>query len=259
MATRRPPSASRASADDTWRSAASVRRRSTLASAENGGFISTTVGVTPGSRWSSIRAASKRVTPTSGKRWPSRPARVSASSFRTSEAPASSAKMASSPVPADGSRTWSEGDDRCSRARDKCQRNRRGELLQLLALDGAPRVAGEQPRHPGEHRQQRGGRSGARRHGAAELAQEQHRGRLAGVVGALPVPAALGVGGADGVLHRGAKNRRIDRVSAFEGGQQQPGGVDEGGRAGRCVGHRGAGRGKGCRGGGGRRHDGSLG
>jgi hypothetical protein len=51
-------SASRASADDTWRSAASVRRRSTLARAENGGFISTTVGVTPGSRWSAIRSRS---------------------------------------------------------------------------------------------------------------------------------------------------------------------------------------------------------
>jgi hypothetical protein len=151
------------------------------------------------------------------------------------------------------------GDNRRGRARDEGQRNRRRELLQLLALDRAPRVAGEQPRHPGEHRQQRGGRSGARRHGAAVLAQEQHRGRLAGVVGALPVPAALRVGGADGVLHRGAKDRRIDRLSALEGGQQQPGGVDEGGGAGRCVGHGGAGRGKGCRGGGGRRHDGSLG
>jgi len=50
MAMSRPLSASRASADDTCRSAASVRHRSTLASAENGGFIGATVGVTPGSR-----------------------------------------------------------------------------------------------------------------------------------------------------------------------------------------------------------------
>jgi hypothetical protein len=56
-----------------------------------------------------------------------------------------------------------------------------------------------------------------------------------------------------------SENRHVDRVSAFEDGQQQPGGVDDGGRAGWCVGHRGAGRGKGSRGGGGRRHDGSLG
>jgi hypothetical protein len=61
------------------------------------------------------------------------------------------------------------------------------------------------------------------------------------------------------VLHRGAKSRRIDWVPAFEGGQQQAGGVDEGGRAGRCAAQGGAGRDKDSRGGGSRRHDGSLG
>ena len=50
IATRRPPSASRASADEMWRNAASAMRRSTLATAENGGFISTTLGVMPASR-----------------------------------------------------------------------------------------------------------------------------------------------------------------------------------------------------------------
>ena len=242
MATRRPPSARRASADDTWRSAASVRRRSTLASAENGGFISTTVGVTPASRWSSIWAASKRVTPTSGKRWPSRPARVSASSFRTSEAPASSAKMASSPVPADGSSTWSAGAIAAAVLADERQRERRGELLERLALLGAARVAGEQPRHLGQHRQQRGGRSGARGHGAAELAQEQHGGRLAGVVGALPVPAAL----RSRSRRRPAPSRREARAASIgcprsRAGSSSRAAWNEGGRAGGSVGRSGRG------------------
>jgi hypothetical protein len=40
----------RASAEAIWRYAASAMRPSTLAIAENGGFISTTLGVTAGSR-----------------------------------------------------------------------------------------------------------------------------------------------------------------------------------------------------------------
>ena len=60
-------------------------------------------------RWSSICAASNRDVVTPGKRWVSNPARVSASSLRTSAPPASSARMASRPVPADGSSTRSAG------------------------------------------------------------------------------------------------------------------------------------------------------
>jgi hypothetical protein len=41
---------------------ASAIRRSTFASAENGGFIKTTLGTTAASRWSSTWAASNRVT-----------------------------------------------------------------------------------------------------------------------------------------------------------------------------------------------------
>jgi len=50
IATKRPPSGSRARADAMCRKAASAMRRSTLAMAEKGGFISTTLGVTPASR-----------------------------------------------------------------------------------------------------------------------------------------------------------------------------------------------------------------
>ena len=109
MATRRPPSARRARAERTWRRMVSAMRRSTWAIAENGGFISTTLGRTPAPRWSSICAASNRVTGMLGKRRASRPARVSASSLSMSAPPASSARMASRPVPAEGSSTRSAG------------------------------------------------------------------------------------------------------------------------------------------------------
>jgi hypothetical protein len=50
IATRRPPSRSRARAEVTWRSAASAMRRSTFAIAEKGGFIRTTLGAILASR-----------------------------------------------------------------------------------------------------------------------------------------------------------------------------------------------------------------
>ena len=109
MVTSRPPGARRASAEATWRKAASRMRPSTWAMTENGGFISTTVGTRQGSRWSSIWAASKRVTERAGKREESRPARISASSLTRSVPPAISARMARSPVPAEGSSTRSAG------------------------------------------------------------------------------------------------------------------------------------------------------
>ena len=92
----------------------------------------------------------------------------------------------------------------------------RGELLECLALLGAPGVAGQQARDLCQHRQQGGGRPSAGGHGAAELAQEQDGRGLAGFVGALPVPAALGIRCADGLLHRGAQHRGIDQAAMFE-------------------------------------------
>ena len=50
MATSRPPGASRASAEATCRKAASGLRPATWVIAENGGFITTTEGKSPGSR-----------------------------------------------------------------------------------------------------------------------------------------------------------------------------------------------------------------
>ena len=54
-------------------------------------------------------AASNRVVEMAGKICPRMPARLSANSLRTREAPASSARTARWPVPADGSSTTSAG------------------------------------------------------------------------------------------------------------------------------------------------------
>src|SRR4051812_3281208 len=105
MATNRPPSARRASAEATCFTTAPATRPSMLGDTENGGFINTTLGRTPAGRWSWICSALCRETGAVANSRSSRPARVGASSFSASVAPASSAKIANSPVPAEGSCT----------------------------------------------------------------------------------------------------------------------------------------------------------
>jgi hypothetical protein len=82
---------------------------SILGEAEKGGFISTTLGRIAGSSRSWICSALWRVTVTSRNKRPSNPVRVSAISLSASRAFASSAKIASKPVPAEGSSTRSAG------------------------------------------------------------------------------------------------------------------------------------------------------
>ena len=132
-------------------------------------------------------------------------------------------------------------------------------MLEGLALFGAARVAREQVRHLRQHLQQRGGRRGARGHGAAEPPQEQDGRRLAGVVGALPIPRAFGIAAAECLLHRSAEPRGIDPSSTFKVRKQQLRGVQQGGRMIGSFGRTGEERGSGSRDSGGRRHEGSLG
>src|SRR3546814_10626729 len=104
--------------------------------------------------------------------------------------------------------------DRGGGAGRKSKGDRRREVLKRLALFGAAGVSGEKARDLGQHRQRGGGRSGLGAKGRAELAQEQDRRRLAGVVGGLPVPGTGGVGGAEDGLHRGTQHERVaDRTS----------------------------------------------
>jgi hypothetical protein len=63
-------------------------------------------------------------------------------------------------------------------------------------------------------------------HDRAELAHEQHGRRLAGVVGRLPVPGAGRIGAAEGVLHGGAQDDRIDAATAFEVREKKMSGGD---------------------------------
>ena len=143
-------------------------------------------------------------------------------------APASSAKMASSPVPAEGSSTTIGGRDRGGRGGDE---GRARSAWRTAAAPGSPRsgaYAWAEARRPcasiGSTPRRR---RGLRADGWAELAQEQDRRRLAGVVGGLPVPGAGGVGAAEGALHGGAQCDRVDALAAFEMRQKKPRGVSE--------------------------------
>ena len=152
------------------------------------------------------------------------------------------------------------GRDRGGGAGREAERDRRRELLKRLALLGAARVGGKKARDLGQHRQHGGRRSCPRAHGGAELAQEQDGRRLAGVVGGLPVPGAIGVGTAEGGDHGCAERRCVDTLAAFEMGKDDPRGMSQrvgGRRSGRRDRER---RGReGGRGSGIRRHEGNLG
>ena len=113
IVTSRPPGGSIEAAERTWRRSASRVVRSTPGVAENGGFISTTVGRTSCSR-SAMDSALNAVTTACGNSRVSSRARVCAYSLRwrlpVTEVPsAHSAITASMPVPALGSSTTSPG------------------------------------------------------------------------------------------------------------------------------------------------------
>ena len=131
--------------------------------------------------------------------------------------------------------------------------------LECLALLRTPRVGREQARHLRQHRQQGIARGGARGHRTTELAQEQDRSRLASVVGALPVPGAIGITAPECLVHRVAEPGGIDPAPAFEISKKQLHGMEQVGCMVESLTQANAGRGSGSRGGGGRRHDGSLG
>ena len=193
-----------------WRIAASAKRPSTLGEAEKGGFISTTLGRIAGSRWSWICSALCRVTATSRNRRPSSPARVSAISFRASRALASSAKIASNPVPADGSSTTSAGVSAAASAATKPSAN--GVENCWKCSDSSERRVCDASRsgEAGQHLEHRRGRARARAHRAAEFAQEQDLGRFERLVGVLPHPRPFGIGAAEGGLHRRAQSAAVE-------------------------------------------------
>ena len=85
------------------------------------------------------------------------------------------------------------------------QRQRRRELLILELLLGAPGLRGLQGRQGLQHAQHGRGAAGTcaglASHGAAVALEEQHQRRLGRLVGILPEPGAVRVGGAEGGGH----------------------------------------------------------
>ena len=101
-------------------------------------------------------------------------------------------------------------------ARREAKRDRRRELLQRLALGGTARMARQKRRDPGEDRKLCRGRRGSRAQRRRVSAQEQDGRGLASVVSRLPIPGALGVGAAEGVLHCDAQQDGVDALAALE-------------------------------------------
>ena len=107
-------------------------------------------------------------------------------------------------------------DDARRHGGDEAERKRRRELLHGLALLGAARVGRQQPHELLQHGEALDRIGSARPHRVAELAQEQELGRLAGIVGVLPLPDALRVAAAEGVLHCSAEDRGVDGLAPCE-------------------------------------------
>ena len=118
----------------------------------------------------------------------------------------------------------------CGRAGRNAKRDRGRELLERLALHGAARMGGEEVRDLRQHRQQGGRRTGSTEKRLAVFADEEDRHRLAGVVGGFPIPRAGRIRGAEGRLHGGPQNARVDAPAAFEIGEEELSGLRDGGR-----------------------------
>ena len=105
--------------------------------------------------------------------------------------------------------------------------DRRGELLQCLALLGSTCMGGQKSSDLAQHLQHARRRRGLGADGWAELAEEQDGRGLAGVVGRLPVPGTGRIGAAEGALHGGAQRDRVDALAALEMRQKKTRGVGE--------------------------------
>ena len=143
------------------------------------------------------------------------PARVSAISFRASRAFASSAKIASSPVPADGSSTRSAGVSIAASAPAKPSAIG-VENCWKCSLSSERRVCGASLGETGQHFEHCRWRTRARAHRAAEFPQEQDLGGFERLVGVLPYPRPFGIGAAKRGLHRRAHRAAVEGTPLFQ-------------------------------------------
>lgn len=96
-------------------------------------------------------------------------------------------------------------------------------------------MRGQEARHLGEDRQQRGRRAGPGQECTAELPQEEDERHLARLIGKLPVPCAVGIRAAKGALHLEPQAQRVDLEALGQIGLQRFGDSED----------RGSGRGRG--------------
>jgi hypothetical protein len=89
-------------------------------------------------------------------------------------------------------------------------------------------MRGQQSPDLAEHPQRTSGRRRLSADSGTEFAQEQEGRDLASIVGGLPVPGAGSIGAAEGALHRGAQDGRIDAMAALEIGKKKMRGRDDG-------------------------------
>ena len=140
---------------------------------------------------------------------------------------ASSAKIASKPVPAEGSSTRSADVSVAASAATKPSANgvencwKCSDSSERLVCDGQP--SGK----PRQHLEHRGGIAGAGAHGIAEFAQEQHLRGLERLVGVFPHPRPFGVGAAEGGLHGGTQGAAVERAALPEQLREQSCGMKQ--------------------------------
>ena len=139
--------------------------------------------------------------------------RVSAISLSARRAFASSAKIASKPVPAEGSSTRSVDSQHCRFGGDKAESDRCRELLKVFGFFRAAGLRRQASGKPCQHLEHRHGIAGAGTHGIAVFAQEQDLRCLERFVGVLPQPGAFGVTGAERGLHGGTQAAAVNRAA----------------------------------------------
>ena len=119
------------------------------------------------------------------------------------------------------------GPDHCGLQHRVGERQRRRELLIPELVVGALRLGGLEGRQGLKHAEHGRGAAGTgaglAAHGASVALQEQHQRRLGRLVGGLPEPCAVRVGGAEGGGHGIAQGAGIEGPTGFQDGQQGAG------------------------------------
>ena len=113
----------------------------------------------------------------------------------------------------------------------QAERQRRRELLEVLAFLGAAGLRGQQLRDLCQYRSPCSRRRSFTEKCFSVFAQEQRRGDLASLIGQFPVPGTSRIGRAEGSFHRRAQRRGVDALAALNMGKQKIGSSQNRGRS----------------------------